>query len=88
MAPSLHGHGQMTSIKLRPGRLTNTVKRIAGRRLGTLLPRASSAIIGIEGELGGARRAPLMASVPFMANVLFVVAYLSVAVCIAGIMRD
>jgi hypothetical protein len=52
MAPSLHGLGQMTSIKLRPGRLTNTVKRIAGRRLGTLLPRASSAIIGIEGELG------------------------------------
>jgi hypothetical protein len=29
-----------------------------------------------------------MASVPFMANVLFVVAYLSVAVCIVGIMRD
>jgi hypothetical protein len=53
-----------------------------------LLPRASSAIIGIEGELRGARRALLMAGVPFMANVLFVVAYFSVAVCIAGIMRD
>jgi hypothetical protein len=29
-----------------------------------------------------------MASVPFMASVLFLVAYLSMAVCIAGIMRD
>ena len=29
-----------------------------------------------------------MASVPFMASVLFLVAYCSVAVCIVGIMRD
>ena len=29
-----------------------------------------------------------MASVPFMASVLFLVAYFSMAVCIAGIMRD
>ena len=36
----------------------------------------------------GARRVRLMSSVPFMASVLFLVAYFSVAVCIAGIMRD
>jgi hypothetical protein len=29
-----------------------------------------------------------MANVPFLASVLFLVAYFSLAVCIAGIMRD
>jgi hypothetical protein len=69
--------------------LSKTVKMTAGRRLGLLPPRASSAIIiASEGDMLGARRVPLMASVPFMASVLFLVAYFSMAVCIARIMRD
>jgi hypothetical protein len=49
---------------------------LLGGAVGVWPPRASSAItIASEGEMLGARRVRLMASVPFMASVLFLVAY-------------